>query len=216
MAPPERLFFRSLPLPPGPEAIAADQRARMLDAMARVVVRKGYAHTTVADVVELAGVSRRTFYEQFTDKEDCFLAAYDQAAEAVLDDIAEAVRSLGPGADWRARLHKSLETYTAVLSAEPEVAKLFLVDVLGAGARAVELRRRVLDRFVAQYRGLRSADADLAEVPDAMLRALVGAINELVSEHIAAHGAATLPETTPTLEDLAHAILERSRLQARA
>ncbi len=210
----ERLFFRSLPAPPGPAAVAADQRARMLDAMTRVVVRKGFAHTTVADVVELAGVSRRTFYEQFADKEACFLAAYDTAAKAVLDDIAAAVREVAD-AGWRDRLHRGLETYTAVLSAEPEAAKLFLVDVQGAGPRAVELRRQVLDRFVEHYRALRSEDPELAQVPDPMLRALVGGINELVQDHIAREGAATLPALTPTLEDVAHAILERARLSAR-
>jgi AcrR family transcriptional regulator len=218
MAPVERLFFRSLPVPPGPAAVAADQRARMLEAMTRVVVRKGYVHTTVADVVELAGVSRRTFYEQFTDKEACFLAAYDTAASAVLDDVAAAVRA-HPGGGWRDRLRRALEAYTAVLAAEPEVARLFLVDVLGAGTPAVDLRRTVLDRFVEQYRAMRTAaageDPELAEVPDAMLRALVGAINELVQEHIAAHGAATLPELTPTLLDVSHAILARARLHAR-
>jgi AcrR family transcriptional regulator len=210
----DRLFFRSLPMPPGPEAVAADQRARMLDAMTRVVVRKGFAHTTVADVVELAGVSRRTFYEQFADKEECFLAAYETAAQAVLDDIADAVRAVAD-AGWRRRLHRSLETYTEVLSASPEAAKLFLIDVMGAGDRAVALRRQVLDRFVEQFRAMRAIDSDLADVPDPLLRALVGGINELVQDHIARHGAGTLPELAPTLEDVAHAILERSRLHHR-
>src|SRR3954451_5288435 len=109
------LFFRSVPEGRGPAAVAANQRARLLDAMTRVVVRKGYARTTVADVVEVAGVSRRTFYEQFVDKEACFLAAYETCSTVVMNDMAEAVRAV-PTAGWRARLHCALETYTQALS----------------------------------------------------------------------------------------------------
>ena len=136
-----------------------------------------------------------------------------------MNDMADAVRAV-PTAGWRARLHCALETYTKALSEEPDVARLFLLDVLGARPRAIDLRREVLGRFVDQLKTLRAVaaheDPALEEVPDALLRALVGGINELVTEHIHHHGAASLPEIAPTLEDLAHAILERSRLSARA
>src|SRR4051812_4425661 len=108
MARPDSLFLRDVPAGDGPAAGAADQRARLLDAITRVVVRKGYARATVADVVEVAGVSRRTFYEQFADKEACFLAAYEAAGAAVVADIAAAVEQLG-GARWQERLHCALE-----------------------------------------------------------------------------------------------------------
>ena len=82
------------PLPRGPhhlnaEQVTASQRARMLDAMAQAVATKGYAETTVADVVRVAGVSRKTFYQQFSNKQDCYRAAFDRAAgrvNAALDD----------------------------------------------------------------------------------------------------------------------------------
>src|SRR3954454_2857364 len=82
-------------LPRGPhrltrEAVMASQRGRMLDAMAQAVAEKGYAATTVADVIAGAGVSRKTFYEQFRDKEDCFLAAYDTGVELLLGALREA------------------------------------------------------------------------------------------------------------------------------
>jgi hypothetical protein len=137
----------------------------------------------------------------------------------VLGDIAGAVRGIAAGG-WRERLRRALETYTRALAAEPEVAQLYLLDVLGAGPKAIDLRRRVLGRFVEQLRALRehvaAEEPDAGEVSDALLRALVGGMNELVQEHILEHGAATLVELTPTLEDLAHAILERSRQTARA
>src|SRR5919201_6795907 len=73
------------------EEVIASQRGRMLAAMAEVVAQKGYARTTVADVLSRARVSRETFYEQFSDKEDCFLAAYDFSVEAMLEAITDAV-----------------------------------------------------------------------------------------------------------------------------
>ncbi|HEV7687975.1 MAG TPA: helix-turn-helix domain-containing protein, partial [Acidimicrobiia bacterium] len=76
------------------EAVVASQRGRLVDAMAQIVAEKGYPATTVADVVERAGVSRRTFYEQFADKEACFLAAYDVGLTVVLSRIREAVEGV--------------------------------------------------------------------------------------------------------------------------
>src|ERR687883_326916 len=80
------------PLPRGPHNLTRDhvltsQRERMIDAMADVVAAKGYAATTVGDVVAGAGVSRKTFYEHFRDKEDCFLAAFDSGLDLVLGAI---------------------------------------------------------------------------------------------------------------------------------
>jgi AcrR family transcriptional regulator len=201
--------------------VTAEQRARVLDAMARAVVRQGFAATTVADVVGLAGVSRRTFYEQFVDKEACFLAAYETAAGVILDDIAAAVRAAAAArADWHERLHTALDAWTTSLAAEPELARLFMVDVLVAGPKAVALRRRVMARFVAQLSGLRAAAAaeepEIASVPDQLLRALVGGMYELVSEHIHDHGAASLRSLVPVLEDFAHAVLTRSRTAPRS
>src|SRR3954454_19574670 len=76
------------------------QRARLLDAVARVVAQKGYAASTVADIVRAAGVSRSTFYEQFDGKEACFLEAYRHGVDVLVDRVRAAVRAAGPD-DWR-------------------------------------------------------------------------------------------------------------------
>src|SRR3954447_24211790 len=73
------------------EDVLASQRGRLLDAMAEAVAQHGYGATTVAHVVALAGVSRKTFYEHFADKEDCFLALYDAGIAYVLGRIADAL-----------------------------------------------------------------------------------------------------------------------------
>src|SRR5712671_6871318 len=90
------------------EAVAASQRSRLLDAVAEAVAANGYAATTVADVVALAAVSRRTFYEQFPDLESCFLTAYQAGMELLLQELRDAVRAR-PGRDWRDRARTSVE-----------------------------------------------------------------------------------------------------------
>ena len=80
------------PLPRGPHALArvqvvASQRGRMIDSIASVVAGKGYTATTVGDVVKGAGVSRKTFYEHFADKEECFMAAWETGVQVLFDAI---------------------------------------------------------------------------------------------------------------------------------
>jgi AcrR family transcriptional regulator len=199
--------------------VAVSQRARMLDAVARAVADKGYANVTVADVTSGAGVSRRTFYEQFDDKEACFLTAYETGSAVVLEEVAEAVRAV-PQSDWRARLRAALTRYADVLAGEPELARALTVGVLGASPRAIELRRRVYDRFVDHYRGLRavveSQEPSYPEIPDHYLRALVGGIGELVNEHIFRDGAESLPDLAPTLVEIATAVFEGRAQRAAA
>jgi AcrR family transcriptional regulator len=204
---PDSLFFRHLDRTgrTGPRAAAsASQRARMLDAMTRAVASKGYAKVTVADVVALAEVSRRTFYEEFADKEACFLAAYETGSQLVIEDIEAAVRA-SDADDWHERVRVGIDTYLEILSAEPDIARTLLVDVLGAGPRAVDLRRDVREHFAALYAGAEG------QVSEPYRRALVGAISELVQEHILTAGAASLRELSPTLVDLAWSVLAASQ-----
>jgi AcrR family transcriptional regulator len=183
----------------------------MLEAMTRAVAAKGYANVTVADVVALAGVSRSTFYGHFADKEQCFLDSYATGAQAIIAEVASAVRTSGLE-DWHERVSLGLQAYLRVLSTNPDLARALLVDVLGAGPRAVELRRDVFSGFVDLYRpaptGQRAADIALRNVPEPLLRALVGGISELVQEHIVTRGAESLTDLAPTVIDLAFSIVE--------
>jgi AcrR family transcriptional regulator len=217
----ESVFFRSQEPAGGwhggREAMAASQRARMLDGVTRAVAEKGYARVTVADVVARAGVSRRTFYEQFDNMEGCFLAAYETGTRIVIADILAAMGELPPG-DWRTRARVALETYTAALAREPEFARVFLVDVLGAGSTAVALRQHVYDLFIDQWRTLAALasreERGLGVVSDLVLRALVGGIGELVQRHVLTEGAATLGDLAPTLTDLAIQVIEGAGARA--
>src|SRR3954452_10779441 len=118
------------PLPRGPHNLARDdvlasQRVRMLEAMAEAVAVKGYAGTTVGDVVAGAGVSRKTFYEHFRDKEECFLSAFDSGVNALLGAIASAEPDEGDG--WLERLRTRVRAYLVTLAARPQFARAFLI-----------------------------------------------------------------------------------------
>src|SRR2546421_4217944 len=123
---------RVRPLPRGPHhleraVVLASQRGRMLDAMAEAVAAKGYGAATVADVVAGAGVSRRTFYEHFSDKEECFLAAYDAGVDILLGHLVEQAAA-ADGLDWRERTRRGVRAYLDVLAAEPAFARTFLIE----------------------------------------------------------------------------------------
>jgi len=202
-----------------PRPAAAGHRARLTEGLAAAIAEKGYAAVTIADVVRVARVSKRTFYEHFTDKEACFLAAYSTGTDLVIGDIVAGIAGM-PDADWRERLRVGLEAYLDTLAAEPEISRALLVDVLGAGPQAVELRQRVYDRFVDQWRFIadqaRAEEPDLGPVGDLVLRALVGGIGELVQRQILTEGAETLPGLTPTLATLATRVIEGAGMRARS
>ena len=212
----DSLFFRALEPEEGwqgqKEATSGSQRARMLDAVTRAVADKGYARVTVGDVVSEAGVSRRTFYEQFKDLEDCFLAAYATGTEALIKDMVAASIAVGPDADWHDVLEIAIDSYVGGLAADPEFARTFLVDVLGAGPAAVELRVQVYEQFVQQYvilaRRAEQQHPEIGEVPEVYLRALVGGIGELVQQHLLTKDAQTLPELAPVLVQLVTAVVQ--------
>lgn len=212
------VFLRAVPAPHDWDDARATPlalvRARIFDAITRAVAEKGYAATTVADVTGRARISRRTFYEQFSDKEDCFLQAYEAAARATLDEVAAATRRVPPD-DWRGRLVVSLETYIGILAEDPELAQVTLIDILGAGPRALALREQILAQYTAFYRRLAARmarPADSALVPEVFLRGLVGAIAEIVQHELLAHRARELPELVPTLVQLALTVLGEREL----
>jgi AcrR family transcriptional regulator len=185
------------------------QRGRMLAAMATAVGDKGYGAVAVADVIARAGVSRRTFYEHFDNKEECFLAAYDAGVDAMLGAIDSAIRDAaagGPLAIARAGTARYLET----LAANPAFARTFLVEVLAAGPRALERRAAVHARFADQLAVVHRAARSSPRAPEPgphVFRACVGAIYELVTDHVLRRGAESLPELLDDLVEIERALL---------
>jgi AcrR family transcriptional regulator len=130
----------------GRRHVAEIQRARILAAMAEEVAEDGASKVTVARVVARSGVSRRTFYELFSDREECFLAAFD-------DGIARASRyaldGYDPSASWAERIRSALTGLLSFLDVERGAGRLLIVGSLGAGACAIERRERVLAQMIA-------------------------------------------------------------------
>jgi len=199
------------------EVVAESQRERMLVAIADAVAEKGYANTAVADVIDRAGVSRRSFYEHFANKEDCFLAAYDAGVSGLLGEIAAAEERGGD--DLVARARDGTEAYLQILADNPAFARTFLIEVLGAGPAALERRTAVHARFAQRFAEsisrARAGHPELPEPPAHVVRAMVGAIHELVTQHLLEHGATTLPELLgPVLEVELRMLLPRGEISA--
>ncbi len=117
------------------------QRARIITGMVEVVAERGVARSTVAHVVARSGVSRRTFYELFSDREDCFLAAFDRAVEHAAVRVVPAFEE---GEDWLEQVRGGVRALLEFLDDEPGLGRLAIVDALGAGPVALERRTRVV------------------------------------------------------------------------
>jgi AcrR family transcriptional regulator len=179
--------------------VLASQRQRMLDGMVEAVAEKGYAAATVADAIGRAGVSRSTFYEQFRNKEDCFLAAYESAAQAQLEHVAVTGRQTEGG--WLERLKASDRAYLEVLANQPDYARVFLVESGAAGPAAIERRIHVQGRYVDLLRTwYGNACRELggrAPLPDDVFWASVAATNDLVTRRMRRGPASQLLEMEP-------------------
>src|SRR4051794_17675081 len=156
----------------GREVVLASQRGRLIEGIVAAVAEKGNAAATVGDVVGRAGVSRKTFYEHFTDKLECFLAAYDAGVEVLLANMQAAWE--GPGS-FAERQQAAVDAFLRTLVAAPDFARTFLIEALAAGPAALERRAAVHARVAAQ---MWAAHAGLPEPPSAAFAAAaVGAVN---------------------------------------
>jgi AcrR family transcriptional regulator len=181
--------------------VAASQRTRLLEAVGRAVADKGYAAATIDDIVGDAGVSKKTFYEHFNDKLDCFLAAYEAASDELLEHMTAAQEDAVPrvtGSDpvtreWLARTRAGIHAYLRWLAAEPALARVFLIEIAAAGPAALELRERMRDRYADRMRELQAADS----VPDEIFHAVVAGADDLVVRRLREGG--DLLELEPAL-----------------
>jgi AcrR family transcriptional regulator len=198
------------PLPAGRhplarEVVLASQRGRLLDAMSQAVAEHGYGATTVAHVVALAGVSRKTFYEHFGDKEDCFLALYDTGIAYVIERIAEALGDDAGDSDPRERVAGGLRAFLAVLAEEPAFTRAIIREVHAAGPEALKRRRVALEAFAQRYEDInaqaRANDPSIAPLDHEIALAVVGAIYELVALRIEDGRTRELPQLEERLTD---------------
>lgn len=164
---------RTLP----PDLVKAIQRERLLAAMIRTVTEIGYNALTVQNVLGRAGISRPTFYEQFEDKEDCFLAAFDASAAQMRKRIEAAVAGAGLG--WRDQLRSGIAELLRFVVDEPEAARIVIVEARASSPAGLLRRDELLDCFADCIDTLVREDLD--EPPSAIAAAgVVGGIESVL------------------------------------
>jgi AcrR family transcriptional regulator len=185
------------------------QRRRLFRAAATVFSRHGYADATAEAISREAGMSKATFYEHFANKEECILALFDVAATEVMRAMATAPSD--DGRSYRAHVRAGLRGFLETLAAYPESAQTLLVEIIGAGPRAVERRDAILSAFAeALYRdNLRVAPEHGAPTfasPDDAF-AVIGGIVELVSRQLRTGRPERTTDLEPVIERLVFGVL---------
>lgn len=198
----EELRERRLSPGPGmpPEEVKRNQCERLFGAMVLAIDEHGYEATRVADLLEIAGVSRDAFYRHFENKLDCFVATVDAIAARAVDRIAAAYGGNGAG---DARLRAAGDAFVELVLAQPAAARLCVVEIYAAGPKAMERLDHaveVVDRAVA--RALEESPGH-ERMPGELVHALVGGVRKAVHTRLRRGEEKELAEVVPTLIDWA-------------
>jgi len=185
---------------------AQEHRGRLLHGMAQSVAAKGYADTTIADVVREASVSRRTFYEQFGDKAECFIALYEAASHNVLQVLRDAI---DPAHGWEEQLERALGAYLGAMASNPLLMRTLFTEILALGPEGLEARRRT-NRELADFMLTVVNEGGSKRVTPELAMAVVGGIHELVLQAIEEGRVARLGELTGTAAQLVKAVAHRT------
>ncbi len=179
--------------------VARNQRARLRNATAEVMLQKGYADTTVADIVSRAGVSRDVFYQHFASKQAAFLDAQQHATAHLMEVCADAYLA---GPDWPQRIWNVLEVLLGAVAAHPALANLQLIECYQAGPPARRLLEQTTRSFALFLReGYRYASP--AHVPSIYSHATAGAVLEIIQRDVARGETSAIPRRLPLLAYLA-------------
>jgi AcrR family transcriptional regulator len=193
-------------LPPGRHGLSrsfveANQRERLLDAVADVVSLAGYGAMSVEDVVSAAGVSRRTFYDNFKSKEDAFLAAYDEIGAKLVLDVSEAYQS---STTFPEGVISCLRAFLEFVASVPHYADMCIVEVLAAGPPALSRRNAVMNAMAELLqRGADTMEGGI-QPPKLTAETIVGGIYEIVYSRVLQGRTAELPQLLP---DLAYSMM---------
>jgi AcrR family transcriptional regulator len=186
---PER--WRGEPLPRGrhklsAEVVRASQRERLLRATLECVSDRGFAQTTVSDIVSAARASRNSFYEQFENKTECFLTVCDRTAEELLGSLQRFVAE----PDWLVALRRGLDAYLRFWSDRPNFSDAYLIELPMAGPEAIEQRERHYASFEAMFAALgaraRAEQPGLPDLAPRTPRLIVLATTELIAGEVRA------------------------------
>jgi AcrR family transcriptional regulator len=197
-------------LQPVSPRFGTDHRHRLLEGMAHAVALKGYADTTIADIVREAGVSRRTFYEHFRSRTECLVALYVAASHNALKVLEDAIDF---GTDWDVQLESAVRAFLAHLAQNPVLLRTLFLEMPGLGEAGLAARRRVhqdMARFIMSVTNPRQETRLLD--PD-MAMAAVGGINEWILQAIERSETANLADLAPRSAALIRSLARRSEVQ---
>jgi AcrR family transcriptional regulator len=213
--------LRERRLHPGPgtprEQVVANQRERLFGAMVASVAERGYIATTVNDLVEISGVSSRTFYDLFPDKKACFLATLEAIIEAAIAYVARRAGELPgdpePGGvmlpeappedrSWEEQAGQGLRSFAEMIVAQPAAARLALVEAYSAGPEALLPLEQAVAGFEWLTRQVLERSPERAEMPAEMLTALMGAQQEITRNRLREGREEELPRLTEELWEL--------------
>jgi AcrR family transcriptional regulator len=177
------------------ELVARSQRERLLAAVVRVSAAEGYQSTSVADILEAAGVGRESFYKHFKDKEDCFIAANDALLGALEERVAEAYEEPG---SWPERVRRGLAVTLEWFAADPDIARVMMIEMGTVGPIASDRFRSTFRRFIALLDDGREFIETAPDLPN--LSSLAGgAVFARVYEEVALGNGAELLKLLPQL-----------------
>ena len=177
--------------------IVTNQRRRLRIAIAEACAEKSYPAVRIKDITDGAKVSRRTFYDLFSDKEDCFLATYDVCVESVFLSLNRAYAAAGD--TWEARVGAALRRLLELCAENPAFAHLVVVDVHTAGRVALERHDATLRRFAAFLEPGRSGLPPALANYGPLTEAVIGGLCEALYNRIKVGDAEQLPELTQQL-----------------
>jgi AcrR family transcriptional regulator len=172
----------------------------VIAALADEVAEKGYRAVTIADIVRRAGIARNTFYENFTGKEDCFLAASELAAKEALRRVVDAAVEVDT---WPARVEAGLAAFLDYVASEPALARTCIVEALSAGPAAVHRYERSVQAFVPLFRMGRKVSPHGRQLPSTIEEAVVGGIFWVIYQRLVSGDGERIAELLPELVEFA-------------
>ena len=179
-----------------PEVVAQSQRERILKGMTIAAGRNGFKDAHITEVVHRAGVSRRTFYEHFKGKEECFAAAYARSMEQLWQLT---LRDFEVELDWATGVRAGFRAMLAALSRRPEVARVCFVEVLAAGPLAAQQRDEAMRKFVPLFESAPSALASMPRIFESLALGRVADLGAVLHREIVAGRTGELPDLLPEL-----------------
>jgi AcrR family transcriptional regulator len=180
------------------ELVVENQRARLVSSMIETVAELGYAKATIANVIKAAKISRRTFYESFANKEDCYRAAYEASFEYLRGEAGEATAE----EEWPNTVRAGLEALLEALATHPKLAAFFLVSPPSVGDEIASRHHRAMRELVEVLVSGAPATGRREAAAETRVEALAGGLSRLVAMKVNAGKADELPALLPDLIEL--------------